>query len=273
MPELPEVETIKNELAPQVTGHRLVGVDLLWPKAVHEPSPEAFCQRLIGQEIMAIWRRGKYLLFQLCGGQTLILHLKMSGVLLLRDASCGPENHTSAIFRLDGDNDLHFVDPRRFGSMWLTEDQNRVIGKLGIEPLGPSFTPAVLGNLLSPRRVAIKVLLCDQHAIAGMGNMYADEALFAARIHPLRKANALSTDEIKRLHRGIVKVLQGAIKRKGASISTYRRPDGGTGKAHLEFQVAHRRGESCPNCGFPIQRVSLRGRGTHFCARCQPDGA
>lgn len=273
MPELPEVETIKNELAPQVISTRFVGVELFQPKAVHEPSPEAFCQRLIGQEIMAVRRRGKYLLFQLSGGQTLILHLKMSGVLLLRDASCGPEKHTSVIFRLDGGSDLHFVDQRRFGSMWLIEDPTEVVGKLGSEPLDSSFTPAVLGNLLSQRRVPIKALLCDQHAIAGIGNMYADEALFAARIHPLTKANTLSSDEIERLHRGIVKVLQGGIKRKGASVNTYRRPDGGTGKAHLEFQVAHRRGGSCPNCGSPIQRVSLRGRGTYFCARCQPDGA
>jgi formamidopyrimidine-DNA glycosylase len=270
MPELPEVETIKNELAPQVIGHRFVGVDLFQPKAVHEPSPEAFCQRLIGQEIMALCRRGKYLLFQLSGGQTLILHLMMSGVLLLKDASQGSENHTSAIFWLDGDSDLHFVDQRRFGAIWLTEDENKVIGKLGNEPLDPSFTPAVLMKLSSRRRVAIKVLLCDQHAIAGIGNMYADEALFAARIHPLKKANILSSDEVERLHRSILKVLQEGVKDKGASVNTYRRPDGGTGKAHLEFQVAHRCGEPCLYCGSPIQRVSLRGRGTCFCARCQP---
>lgn len=273
MPELPEVETIKNEVAPQIRGRRFAGVELFQPKAVHQPSPETFCQGIIGQEIITIGRRGKYLLFQLSGGQTLIIHLKMSGMLLLQNAFCEPEKHTSAIFRLDGGTDLHFVDQRRFGSMWLTEDENRVIGKLGIEPLEPSFTPAVLGDILSRRRVAIKVLLCDQHTIAGIGNMYADEALFAARIHPLKKANTLSSDEIERLHRGIVELLQEAIKRKGASVSTYRRPDGGTGKAHLEFQVAHRRGESCLYCGSPIQRVPLRGRGTYFCAQCQPDGA
>ncbi|MBT9165886.1 MAG: Formamidopyrimidine-DNA glycosylase [Chloroflexi bacterium] len=272
MPELPEVETIKNELAPHLIRDRFVGVDLFWPRVVHEPSPEAFCRRLIGQTIIDIRRRGKYLLFQLSGGQTLILHLKMSGVLLLRDASHGLENHTSAIFRLDGGSDLHFVDQRRFGSIWLTEDENKVIGKLGGEPLDASFTPAALGNLSSKRRVPIKVLLCDQHTIAGIGSMYADEALFAARIHPLRKANTLSGDEIERLHRGIVKVLQDGIKHNGASVDTYRRPDGGIGKAHLEFQVAHRHGEPCPNCGSPIQRVSLRGRGSYFCTRCQPDG-
>lgn len=272
MPELPEVETIKNELAPQVIGDRFIGVDLFRPKAVRVPSPETFCLRLIGREIMAIGRRGKYLLFQLSGGQTFIVHLKMSGMLLLKDTSQKSEEHTSAIFRLDGSDDLHFVDQRRFGSMWLIEDPAEIIGKLGGEPLDPSFTPAVLGNLLSRRRVPIKVLLCDQHAIAGIGNMYADEALFAARIHPLKKANTLSDDEIERLHRGIVKVLEEGIKHKGASVNTYRRPDGGTGKAHLEFQVSHRRGEYCPQCDSSIRRVSLRGRGTYFCARCQPDG-
>ncbi|MCL0038529.1 bifunctional DNA-formamidopyrimidine glycosylase/DNA-(apurinic or apyrimidinic site) lyase [Thermodesulfovibrionales bacterium] len=269
MPELPEVETIKNELAPQVKGRCFVGVELFRQKAVHEPSPEAFRQSLIGQEIMTIVRRGKYLLLRLSGGQTLIIHLKMSGMLLLKNVSCGPEKHTIAIFRLNGSADLHFVDQRQFGSMWLTENENKVIGKLGIEPLEPSFTPVILGNLLSQCRAAAKVLLCDQHAIAGIGNMYADEALFASHIHPLRKANTLSTDEVKRLHRGIVKVLQAGIKHRGASINTYRHPDGGIGKAHLEFQVAHRRGGSCLCCGSPIQRVSLRGRGTYFCSECQ----
>ena len=140
----------------------------------------------------------------------------MSGMLLLQDAFWGSEKHTTAIFRSDCGIDLHFVDQRRFGSMWLVENENSVIGKLGVEPLETSFTPAVLGNLLIRRQVAIKVLLCDQHAIAGIGNMYADEALFAARIHPLKRANDLVPNEIERLHRSIVDILQVAIRRKGA---------------------------------------------------------
>ena len=271
MPELPEVETIKNELAPQVVGRCVIGVSLFWRDAVREPSPAEIRQRLIGQRIESIRRRGKYLLLQLSDGETLILHLKMSGVLLIKPTSQKLENHTTAIFHLDGGGDLHFIDQRKFGSMWLVKDENTVVGKLGPEPLDASFTLAILRKISSQHRIPIKVLLCDQHAIAGIGNMYADEALFAARIQPLKKANALSDDEIERLHAAIIEVLERGIKSKGASTDTYRRPDGKTGSAHTEFNVAHRNGEACPDCGSPIQRVSLRGRGVYFCPNCQRD--
>ena len=270
MPELPEVETIKNELLPQLTGRYFREVTLLWPEAVHEPSPGEFCRRLPGQRVVNIQRRGKYLLFRLSSEEMLILHLKMSGLLLLKPASSTYPNYTTAIFHLDNGQRLYFCDRRKFGSIWLVRDEERVIGKLGPEPLEPDFTSEVLAKLLHSHRVPIKALLCDQTVIAGIGNMYADEALFAARIHPLRKANSLSEEEIKRLHQTIREVLWKGIRSKGASTDTYLRPGGETGKAHFEFQVAHRGGKPCYNCGTLIQRIELRSRGTYFCPNCQP---
>jgi formamidopyrimidine-DNA glycosylase len=270
MPELPEVETIKNELLPHIVGRRFVEVILLWHRIVREPSAEEFCRRLTGQGIEDIRRRGKYLLFQLSSGETLILHLKMSGVLLLQPRSSNPDHHTSAIFHLDNGQGLYFLDQRRFGTMWLVKDADKVVGKLGVEPLESSFTPQVLSQLISRHRVPIKVLLCDQNLIAGIGNMYADEALFSAGIYPLKKANALSVEEVNRLHGAIGEVLWRGIGGKGASIDTYRRPGGERGSAHFKFQVAHRRGQLCYRCGTAIQRVPLRGRGTYFCPHCQP---
>ncbi len=270
MPELPEVETIKNELLPRVAGCHFTDVTLLWPGVVREPSPEEFCRRLVGQGIEDIRRRGKHLLFQLSGGETLILHLRMSGLLLLKPLSAETGPYTTAIFRLDNGKGLHFSDRRRFGAMWLVQDENKIVGKLGPEPLDSSFTPQVLSKLVGQRRVPIKVLLCDQSLIAGIGNMYADEALFCARIHPLKKAKALSIEEIERLYHAIRETLKKGIAGKGASTDTYRRPDGEPGTAHSEFQVAHRGGEDCYSCGTPVQRVPLRGRGTYFCPDCQP---
>lgn len=271
MPELPEVETIRNELIPQVVGRQFISVILLREGVVREPSPTEFCRKLAGRRVENINRRGKYLLFQLDNGMSIILHLKMTGVLLLQPTLATFEKHTAAVFRLSGGVDLCFIDQRKFGSVWLVKDVNTVIGKLGPEPLNASLTPAALYHLSEKRQAPIKALLCDQHAIAGIGNMYADEALFAARIHPLRKAGALSEDEVHRLYTAIVEVLERGIRSKGASTDTYRRPGGETGDAHSEFKVAHRRGEVCPRCHIPIQRIVLRGRGTYFCPECQPE--
>ena len=271
MPELPEVETIRNELSPLITRHRIIGLNLFWQDAVREPSVWEFRQRIIGKMIKGIHRRGKYFLFQLSGDETLIIHLKMTGVLLAQPTPTTPKKHTTAIFQLDGGVDLYFIDQRKFGSIWLVKDVNTVIGKLGPEPLDASFVPAVLRKLSVKRRIPIKTLLCDQHAIAGIGNMYADEALFSARIHPLKKANTLTDSEIDRLHAAIKEVLERGIQNKGASTDTYRRPDGNTGNAHTEFNVAHRYEEACPVCGSPISRIRLGGRGTYFCPDCQRD--
>lgn len=269
MPELPEVETIKNELAPRVIGKRINGINILWRGTVRQPSLEEFRSQLIGRQITGLARRGKYLVFHLSDGKVLIVHLKMSGALLIKPASAEPDRYVRAIIYLNGKT-LHFRDPRKFGKMWLVDDEREVVGKLGPEPLGADFTPQVLAQLMAKRSAPIKALLCDQSFIAGIGNMYADEALFRSRIHPLRPAKSLTRGEIKRLHQAICDVLKLGIKHKGASVTNYMLPDGTLGTAHNEFQVAHRGTEPCPVCGTPITRIPIRQRGTYFCPKCQP---
>ena len=267
MPELPEVETIKNELLPHVIGHSITGVSLFDEEIVRQPSVAEFCSRLTGQKITGLGRRGKYLIFNLSSGEVLIIHLKMSGSLLLKP----PERFTRAILHLDGGTKLYFRDPRKFGVMWLVADKNTVTSKLGPEPLEAGFTSQLLAQRLSGRTAPIKALLCDQSLIAGIGNMYADEALFLARIHPLRTGKSLSQEEIERLYRAIQQVLSAGISNKGASTDTYFRPSGERGTAHFQFKVAHRGGELCPVCGMPLERIPVRNRGTYFCPKCQPE--
>ena len=269
MPELPDVETIKNDLLPEIVGCRFTGVTLFWGRAVKRPSPDEFCRRLVGQAITGLKRRGKFLIFHLSSGELLILHLRMSGSLLLRPASSGPDPYTRNVFHLDGALELRFCDPRKLGMMWLVEDEKAVVGKLGPEPLDPSFTAEFFANRLSQHAVPIKALLCDQGFLAGVGNMYADEALFAARIHPLKKGRELSREEAERLHGAIRQVLEQGIACKGATVRDYRNPFGQPGTAQLYFQVAHRGGERCYACGTPIERIPIRNRGTYFCPRCQ----
>jgi formamidopyrimidine-DNA glycosylase len=271
LPELPEVETIRNELLPYVIGHRITDVILIWEGIVRYPSAEEFRSQLPGQTITGLARRGKYLIFGLASGRALVIHLKMSGSLLLKPATEPPERFTRAILRLDNETAILFRDPRKFGVMWLAEDTNPIVGKLGPEPLEPDFAPELLAKLLANRTAPIKALLLDQTFVAGIGNMYADEALFAAGIHPLRPGKSLSSEEVQRLHQVIQQVLWSAIGNKGASVNTYFRPDGTLGTAHFEFQVAHRRGQTCPVCGTPIQRIPIRNRGTYFCPKCQPE--
>jgi len=265
MPELPEVETIKNELQPYLIGHTVTGATLFWEGIVRQPSVEEFCSRLIGQKITGIERRGKYLIFSLTSGEALIIHLKMSGSLLLKS----PDRFIRAILHL-GKDGLFFRDPRKLGVMWLVGDKNSVVGKLGPEPLETDFTPKILTQRLSKHVAPIKALLCDQSFVAGIGNMYGDEALFSARIHPLRPGKSLSQQEVERLHRAIRQVLWAAIGNKGASVDTYLRPDGQLGTAHFQFRVAHRGGQPCPVCGTFIQRIPIRNRGSYFCPKCQP---
>ena len=271
MPELPEVETIKNELMPHIVRHHITGVTLFWEGIVRQPSVKEFCSRIIGQEITGIARRGKYLIVGLSSDDLLIIHLKMTGSLLVGQDSSEPPKYTRAIIHLNKDTNVFFRDPRKFGAMWLVEDKNTIVGKLGPEPLEASFTPQLLAQRLNNRTAPIKALLCDQSFIAGIGNMYADEALFAARIHPLRLGKSLSQDEVEHLHSAIRKILWSAIGYKGASVDTYFRPGGELGTAHFQFQVAHYlSGRLCPVCGTPIQRIPIRNRGSYFCPKCQP---
>ena len=271
MPELPEVETIKNELIPHIVGHKLAGITLFWNGIVRQPSVEDFCSRIIGHQITGLARRGKYLIVSLTGDDLLVIHLKMSGSLLVGQDSTEPPRYTRAIIHLDNGASIFFCDPRKFGAMWLVKDRNTIIDKLGPEPLEAGFTPQFLAQRLKNRTAPIKALLFDQSFIAGIGNMYADEALFAAGIHPLRAGGSLSQYEIKRLHTAIKQVLLSAISNKGASIVNYFRPGGEPGTAHFEFKVAHGRGKYCPNCGTLIKRIPIRNRGSYFCPQCQPE--
>jgi formamidopyrimidine-DNA glycosylase len=268
MPELPEVETIKNELAPWVVGQSFTQVAILDTELVCGGFAEEVRRGLIGQKIESLERRGKYLIFHLSNGQSLIIHLRMTGVLLLNPR--GVDCYARAVFHLSNGHRLVFSDRRRLGLMWLVDDADTVVGKLGPEPLDENFTPGILGQRLSRRRIPVKAALLDQGIVAGIGNMYADEALFAARIHPLRKADALSPEEVQTLHHCVRRVLQAAIGSKGASVDTYVRPEGELGTAHSDFKVAHKGGEPCPICGSTIERVLVQNRGTCFCPRCQP---
>ena len=269
MPELPEVETIRCELAPRVTGRSITGVALEWPRMVQIPPAEAFMAGLAGQRIARLERRGKFLIFQLASGDSLIVHFRMSGSLLL-DTEGESDPYVRAIFRLDNGSRLRLRDPRKLGRMYLVSDASQVVGKLGPEPLGNAFTVGAFERMLARRSAPIKAVLCDQAFLAGVGNMYADEALFTAGIHPLRRACDLSPQDTERLHRSIRSVLQQAIAGCGASISDYYRPGGESGTAQFTFRVAHRKGQPCPVCGTPIERVMIRQRGSYFCPACQP---
>jgi formamidopyrimidine-DNA glycosylase len=268
MPELPEVETIKNELSPWVMDRYFTQVTIFDSDLVPESSAEEFRLGLVEKAVKSLERRGKYLIFNLTSNQALIMHFRMTGVLLLNPSKVGP--YARANFTLSNDIQVVFSDRRRLGVMWLVQDIGTVIGKLGPEPLSKGFTPVILAQRLGRHRIPIKAALLDQSLIAGIGNMYADEALFDARIHPLRKADALSIEEIQDLHHSIRCILQSAIGNKGASVDSYVRPGGQLGTAHFKFKVAHRYGESCTVCGTPIRRILVRNRGSYFCPKCQP---
>jgi formamidopyrimidine-DNA glycosylase len=273
MPELPEVEVIKRELAPEIEGHCFSRVEILCPEMVRRPSPDEFRHRLSGQIIREVVRRGKYLISRLESGEALLLHLRMSGSLALKPASAKVDPYTRAIFYVDNSLEIHFCDRRKLGTIELIKNENEVVGKLGPEPLEKSFTTEVLSQRLSRHQAPIKAVLLDQTALAGLGNMYADEALFSAHIHPLKRANTLSDEEIERLHRAIGEVLKAAIGNRGATISDYRDIYGQLGTHQFSFSVAHRGGEPCPICGTAIQRVPVRKRGTYFCPSCQRERA
>ncbi|MBI2859165.1 MAG: bifunctional DNA-formamidopyrimidine glycosylase/DNA-(apurinic or apyrimidinic site) lyase, partial [Chloroflexi bacterium] len=255
MPELPEVETIKNELAPHLIGRTVTGVTVLWEGVIRQPATAEFRARLTGHRIAGLGRRGKYLLIRLENSEWLIIHLKMSGALIVGPSPAAPR-FTRAIINLDNGANIFFRDPRKFGRMWLVQDTASVVGGLGPEPLEPEFSPQLLARLLQKRSAPVKALLCDQKVIAGIGNLYADEALFLAGIHPLRSGGSLSSDEVKQLHDSIRLVLRAGIENKGASIQNYARPDGTLGSAHLAFLVPREKGSPCRHCGTPIERIT-----------------
>ncbi len=269
MPELPEVETIRRELAPLLMGRRILHVVIRWPRLVDRPAADEFCRRLEGRTFHAVRRRGKYLIFDLDSGEHWIVHLRMTGQLHVREADVGPDQHTHALLTLDDGRVVHYRDQRKFGRFYLVEDEDQVVGGLGPEPLAETWQPEDLAAALRGRRATIKALLLDQRVVAGLGNIYADEALFVAGIHPARAGGSLSEEEIRRLHDAIRRVLEEAIRARGSTLSTYVPPSGQRGQYQQQRRVYHRTGEPCPVCGAPVRQIRIVGRSTHFCPKCQ----
>ncbi len=270
MPELPEVETHVRELADLLPGHRIRHVAVSWPRTVAEPDPDTFCAQLAGHTFQALSRRAKYMLFGLDEGWTLLLHLRMTGTLRMVPAGTAPGKHVHVVFVLDQDRELHFRDQRKFGRMWLVQDPETLLAGLGPEPLSRQFTGRFLATALARRSAPIKAVLLDQAVAAGVGNIYADEALFDARIHPRRPANQLAAQDCVRLCRSIRKMLRHGIAYRGSFIGTYAPPSGIPGQFQAEHKVFRRTGEPCLRCGTDIERITVAQRSTHFCARCQP---
>jgi formamidopyrimidine-DNA glycosylase len=272
MPELPEVETVVAQLRPHLVGRRILAADVLWPRTLAAPDRISFVERLLGRQITGLSRRGKYLLFELDSDDALIVHLRMTGRLeIVQDDSplrAGP--HTRAWFDLSGSECLVFIDARKFGRIWLARDLGEVLGSLGPEPLDWEFNAARLAGRIRRRRVAVKAMLLDQAVVAGIGNIYADEALFLAGIHPLRPGASLSDDEIERLHEAIRQVLTEAIGQQGTTLRDYRPPYSPEGAYRNSLRVYQQTNQPCPRCGTPIQRIRVTQRSSHFCPRCQP---
>ncbi|MGC8838296.1 MAG: bifunctional DNA-formamidopyrimidine glycosylase/DNA-(apurinic or apyrimidinic site) lyase [Anaerolineae bacterium] len=269
MPELPEVENVARMLRPAVVGRQVVEARVLWPRSIARPTPEAFCQEVVGREVLSVARRGKVLTLGLTGGRWLLVHLRMSGRLLLERVGEPAPVHLRVALGLDDDRELRFVDPRKFGRLWLVGDPEEVLGGLGPEPLDVAFTVEALRARLAGRQARIKPLLLDQRFLAGIGNIYADEALFLAGVHPCRPAASLTEEEVGRLHMALREVLEAAILDGGTTLSAYRRPDGSPGEHQALLRVFRRAGEPCPRCGTPVVRARVGGRGTYFCPRCQ----
>jgi formamidopyrimidine-DNA glycosylase len=271
MPELPEVETIRRHLAPHVEGRtleRLAIHDARWSLPL---APAELSAAVEGREVRRLGRRGKYLVWELAGDAFLLLHLRMTGTLLLEP----PERpaHTRVTFDL-GDGEVLFVDPRRFGTGELALGHDALeaffAARLGLEPLEPGFTGPHLHAIARRCRAPVKAMLLDQKRIAGVGNIYADEALFRARVHPLRPAERLTRAQCQALRDAIVASLEAGIEAKGATIDDFRDPDGVSGSFQDRFLVHLREGEPCPRCGRAVRKLRAAGRGTYVCESCQP---
>jgi formamidopyrimidine-DNA glycosylase len=269
MPELPEVETTVRALRQPLVGRTFTEVRCYWPRQIVTPTLDELQKRLHGQRVEAISRRAKYLLFHLSDGDYLIIHLKMTGHLSVVDGNTPADKHTHTIFSLADGQELRFRDMRKFGRVYLVSDLDEVLGGLGPEPLAEAFTVNALHEKLNGRSRTLKPLLLDQSFVAGIGNIYADEALFAARLHPERKANSLTDPEVAALHTAIQQVLRRGIEREGASIQNYVKPDGERGDMQNAVAVFRRTGYPCLVCQTPIERMVLGGRSTHFCPVCQ----
>ena len=273
MPELPEVETVRANLEPVLRGRRFARVEIHDPRVTRPFEPSAVARELQDQRVASVERRGKYLIVRFESGRVLLVHLRMTGS--FRHASAGPpadDPHARAVVTLDDGSDVVYRDVRRFGT-WLVVDESELdtylAARLGAEPLERGFGPAALATRLAGRRAPVKAALLDQRTVAGLGNIYVDEALGRARLHPLRPAGELDADEIRALHGGIRAALRMGIARQGATLRDYAQPDGRRGSMQDEFKVYGREGEPCRRCGTPIEKTRAGGRGTWYCPSCQ----
>jgi formamidopyrimidine-DNA glycosylase len=285
MPELPEVETIRRQLEPELVGRRVERLEVLDERWSRPVPPTTLESEVSGRTIAGLERRGKYLLMELDGGVTLAMHLRMTGNLLLVDAegvvaavdegiyeAAAEDRYLRARFALDDGRELRFSDARRFGEAFLLSTEGveeRFLGRVGIEPLSEEFTVEALGRIAEGRIAPLKSFLLDQSGVAGIGNIYADEALFRARLHPLSPAGSMREEHLEALRDGIVNALEAGIDGGGASIDDYRDSRGEPGSMQEEFLVHTREGKPCVRCGETIRRIVLGGRSTYFCPNCQ----
>lgn len=275
MPELPEVQTVVDDLiAAGVSGCTIGKIGVHWAKSIATSSARHFCSGLKGARIEALSRRGKFILFELAGHGWLLVHLRMSGHLHLVPAQTPRAKHEHVVFRLAGGSDLRFHDPRKFGRLYWVEDPEAVVGHLGPEPLGRGFTGKRLAGMLSHRRRQLKPLLLDQTFIAGLGNIYVDEALWASGLHPETRSDAVDADGANRLHRAIRRVLRLGLGNRGTSLShgegNFSSVNGRAGRNREYLSVFRRTGQPCLRCRTPIERMVVGQRGTHYCPHCQP---
>jgi formamidopyrimidine-DNA glycosylase len=273
MPELPEVETIRLALEPHVVGRTFERVEISDPRLVRPFEPLAVQAELEGERVAALERRGKYLIVRFESGRALLIHLRMTGS--LRHAAHGSladDPYRRAVVNLDDGADVAYRDVRRFGTWHLLEpdELDDYLGRrLGGEPLARTFTARRLAERLANRRAPLKAALLDQRTVAGLGNIYVDEALWRAQLHPLREAGSLEADELQRLTKAIRNALRAGLARQGASLRDYSTPDGRRGRAQERFRVYGREGEPCSRCGTPIDKIRVGGRGTWYCPSCQ----
>jgi formamidopyrimidine-DNA glycosylase len=271
MPELPEVETYARDLAAVLPGRVLRGATVDWPNQLPRNGPAELAGRIGGQRFASVGRRGKYLVLEL-SCDWLLIHLKMSGRLQVVPAGTPVDRHAHVVFQLDRGDELRFHDPRRFGRVYLLADPSGVLGALGPEPLDPAFDHRQFRAALGGRRGRLKPRLLDQRFVAGLGNIYTDESLWRARLHPLQPVERLAGADADRLLDAIRQVLTEAIAARGTSLSAggFRDLTGNPGEMQGTLAVFGRTGQPCPACGGPVQRLAVGGRGTHVCPRCQP---
>jgi len=273
VPELPEVETVRRSIAPVLEGARLDEVEIRDPRLVRPFDPSIVANALVGERVGEVGRRGKYLIVGFESKRSLLIHLRMTGSLRhARHGALADDPYTRAVLRLDNGSDVAYRDVRRFGTWELFEQHELapyLAARLGPEPLDP-FSAARLGKRLDGRRAPLKSALLDQSTVAGLGNIYVDEALWQSRLHPLRVAGSLDADELSRLYRAVRNVLRKGIERQGSTLRDYALPDGAYGTMQDEFRAYGRGGEPCDRCGRPLTRIVVGGRTTTFCPHCQP---